>query len=91
MNNNVAVLINNLGTVREPPYLFAATFNDNYTMATLTGIPNYDSFLQFATEVQVVDDRLYIMDSQLNALYNSFDPTLPFKVYSVPLYEALNC
>lgn len=75
--------------------IFSATFNKDYSEASLTIRDKFQSVYDRPTASAIRNGKLYTVNSQLNHIIDDKDgklntpPVLPFKVVSVPLAELL--
>lgn len=71
--------------------IITATFNKDYSTATLSLNPTFNSVYDRPTASAILNGRLYTVNSQLNHIIDDEDgklntpPSLPFRVVSIPL------
>ena len=70
------------------PALFVATFDDDYTVAKIRGVFDYDKDLQSPSTAAIVGDFIYVVDGQFGILS---PPDLPFQLLKAPIYDVLGC
>ena len=69
--------------------LFLIELSDDYARGRTVDLPDFESMFDFATTADVLDDRLYVVNSQLDHIVPMFEndapPEVPFTITSVPL------
>ena len=83
--------------VTPAPFIVTATFSEDYSEAHLVGRPAFEELYNRVTSSVVWDDRLVVVNSQLDHVINDENgayetpPDIPFQVVSVPLFDVLQC
>ncbi len=69
--------------------IYVIELSDDYARGRIVDLPDFESTFDFATTADVLDDRLYVVNSQLDHIVPVFEndapPEVPFTITSVPL------